>query len=172
MARNVEIKARVEDANVLEDQVAMFADGDPTEIYQDDTFFKCDLGRLKLRTFPSGEGELIYYQRADESGPKESFYRISKTQEPDELREVLSLAYGTVGRVQKKRMLYFLGRTRIHVDRVQTLGSFLELEVVLDEDESAENGIEEARSILSKLDVNEDQLIEGAYVDLLQTSDA
>ncbi len=172
MARNIEIKARIEDVEALEKQAAKIADGKPVEIIQDDSFFECDSGRLKLREFPNGQGELIFYQRADKSGPKESFYLISKTQEPEKLREILCLAYGTVGRVQKRRMLYFKGRTRIHVDRVQELGSFLELEVVLDEDENAEKGVAEARFILSKLGVNDEQLIEGAYIDLLQTNDA
>ena len=86
MARNVEIKACITNLEALETRVAIVADGEPTEIIQDDTFFNCGRGRLKLRAFPDGVGELIFYQRADESGPKESFYLISKTKEPDKLR--------------------------------------------------------------------------------------
>ncbi len=172
MARNVEIKARVDDIDSLESKVVGIADGKPIEIIQDDTFFRCSSGRLKVRSFSDAEGELIFYQRVDESGPRESFYLVSKTTEPAKLREVLSQAYGIGGRVLKRRMLYFKGRTRIHVDRVEELGSFLELEVVLIDDESSENGIEEAKAILSELDINDDQLIEGAYVDLLHKIDS
>ena len=172
MARNVEIKACITNLEALETRVAIVADGKPTEIIQDDTFFNCGRERLKLRAFPDGVGELIFYQRADESGPKERFYLISKTKEPDKLREVLCQAYGTCGRVIKQRMLYFSGRTRIHVDRVENLGDFLELEVVLEEKDSLETGLREARSILAELGVEDEQLVEGAYVDLLEKSDA
>lgn len=172
MARNVEIKAYIADLDELEIEVARIADGEAIEIHQDDTFFNCSNGRLKLRAFGDGKGELIFYQRANQSGPRQSFYLISATPEPDKLRELLSLAYGTGGRVIKQRRLYFTGRTRIHLDRVRDLGSFLELEVVLKEKENAESGIEEARSVLSRLGVNHDQLIEGAYVDLIQNGDA
>ena len=154
MARNVEIKARITDLEALVTRVAMIADREPTEIIQDDTFFNCAQGRLKLRNFPDGKGELIFYERADESGPKESFYLISKTSEPDNLREILQRAYGTSGRVKKQRMLYFFGRTRIHVDLVENLGSFLELEVVLEEQENVEVGYAEAKSLLSELGVD------------------
>lgn len=167
MARNIEIKARITDAVEFETRVAKIADGVATEIYQDDTFFNCDRGRLKLRAFPDGEGDLIFYRREDISGPKASFYLISKTRNAAELTEVLSHAYGAAGRIQKRRLLYFVGRTRVHIDRVKNLGDFLELEVVLEENEDPETGIAEAEAILTKLGVSEDQLIEGAYVDLL-----
>lgn len=172
MHRNVEIKARIANIKDLEDKVAGIADGEPTEIVQDDTFFKCANGRLKLRTFPEDRGELIFYKRADESGPKECYYLISKTSEPSTLREALNLAYGEIGRVQKRRLLYFVGRTRIHLDRVKGLGNFLELEVVLNDRESSEDGIEEAKTILCQLGVKDAQLVEGAYVDLLYQIDA
>src|SRR5205085_2527184 len=131
MKRNIEIKARVEDLARLATKVAAIADAGPTEILQDDTFFKCDSGRLKLRSFPGGTGELIFYRRANQQGPKESFYLRSPTSAPDELRESLALAYGAVGRVKKRRTLFLVGRTRVHLDQVEALGEFLELEVVL-----------------------------------------
>ncbi|MFT5114243.1 MAG: putative adenylyl cyclase CyaB [Parasphingorhabdus sp.] len=167
MPRNVEIKARIEDVEALEGKVIAIADSEPTEIIQDDTFFECANGRLKLRTFCEERGELIFYKRSDESGPKQSFYLISKTSEPSTLREALRQAYGTAGRVQKRRLLYFFGRTRIHLDRVMGLGNFLELEVVLEDNESSEDGIKEAKTILFQLGVEDAQLVEGAYVDLL-----
>ena len=172
MPRNVEIKARIANIKCLEHKIVEIADGEPTEIIQDDTFFNCVNGRLKLRTFSEDSGELIFYKRTDESGPKECFYLISKTSEPTTLRETLNLAYGMTWRVQKRRMLYFIGRTRIHVDRVKGLGNFLELEVVLKDNESSENGVKEAQTILCRLGVEESQLIVGAYVDLLYQNDA
>ncbi len=97
MSRNVEIKAGIESIEDLVCKVEAIADAGPTEIIQDDTFFKCRNGRLKLRTFSETKGELIFYKRADEAGPKESFYLKSETAEPSVLRASLILAYGAPG---------------------------------------------------------------------------
>ena len=167
MARNVEIKARIESVEALTPQAAALADQGPTEIAQDDTFFTCPTGRLKLRALSATSGQLIFYQRPDQAGPKESFFLISPTSSPDTLREALTLAYGQTGRVRKHRTLFLSGRTRIHLDRVEELGDFLELEVVMADGEPAEAGVAVAHDLLAKLGISPSQLIERAYVDLL-----
>jgi predicted adenylyl cyclase CyaB len=167
MARNIEIKARIAGVEAMAGRVAALADRGPIEIPQDDTFFTCAHGRLKLRAFSATDGQLIFYRRSDERGPKESFFVISPTASPDSLREALSLAYGRVGRVRKHRTLYLVGRTRVHLDRVADLGDFLELEVVLAEGEGPDAGIDEAHRLMAVLGIAPDQLVEGAYVDLL-----
>jgi predicted adenylyl cyclase CyaB len=170
MARNIEIKARVGSLEALHRLAAAIADSGPVELLQDDTFFSCPSGRLKLRAFSSSEGELIFYRRADQRGPKESFYVRTPTAEPGSLRDTLALAYGTVGRVRKRRTLFLVGRTRIHLDAVESLGDFLELEVVLREGEATEAGVREAEEIMARLGVERSQLIDRAYVDLLADS--
>jgi predicted adenylyl cyclase CyaB len=167
MARNVEIKARIESVEALIPRAAALADHGPTEIVQDDTFFTCERGRLKLRAFSATDGQLIFYRRPDQAGPKESFYLISPTSSPDTLREALTLAYGQAGRVRKVRTLFLVGRTRIHLDRVEGLGDFLELEVVMAEGEPSETGVTVAHDLLDELGIAPPQLIESAYVDLL-----
>lgn len=167
MARNIEIKARIASIQSLAHKAATIALGNPVEILQDDTFFLCQAGRLKLRAFANGTGELIFYRRVNAKGPKESFYQLAPTNAPDDLRKALSLAYGQSGRVKKHRTLFLVGRTRIHLDRVEGLGDFLELEVMLEDDEAVEVGEREAYEIMAKLGVSRSQLIEGAYVDLL-----
>lgn len=167
MSRNVEIKARITSVEALLPRVKTVADRGPFDIRQDDTYFACNTGRLKLRMFSKGEGELIYYRRADQQGPKESFYLRSPTTAPEVLRESLTLAYGRTGHVEKHRTLFLTGRTRIHLDRVSGLGHFLELEVVLEENEPFEAGVREADHLLASLGVERSQLIEGGYVDLL-----
>jgi predicted adenylyl cyclase CyaB len=167
VARNIEVKARIDGVDALAPRVAALADGGPTEIVQDDTFFRCGAGRLKLRSFPEGGGELIFYRRPDEPGPKESSYLIAPARDAGALREVLSLAYGEAGRVRKVRTLYRAGRTRIHLDRVEGLGDFLELEVVLADGEPARSGAEEARLLMARLGIERARWVEGAYVDLL-----
>lgn len=169
MPRNVEIKARIESIEGLMPHVAAIATEGPVDLVQDDIFFVCDAGRLKLRTFSREEGELIFYRRTDERGPKESFYVRSPISSPETLREVLSLAYGQAGRVKKRRMLFMVGRSRVHLDRVEGLGDFLEIEVVLEEHESSDAGACEAHDLMARLGIEPSQLIESAYVDLLDT---
>lgn len=167
MPRNIEIKAYIDDVEALTAKAAAFAENGPIELAQDDTFFRCDSGRLKLRAFSNGTGELIYYRRANQGGPKESFYLLSPTSAPDSLREALTLAYGQVGRVKKHRILFLVGRTRVHIDEVEQLGHFLELEVVLNDGELSDAGVREARALMQSFEVKPDQLIEDSYVDLL-----
>jgi len=167
MARNVEIKARIESVEAMWPRVVAMADSGPTEIFQDDTFFACPNGRLKLREFADGRGELIFYRRSNEAGPKSSEYTISPTATPDSLREVLTLAYGQIGRVEKQRTLFMAGRTRIHLDRVKRLGEFLELEVIMGENELAAACMSEACSLMEKLGIQPSALIECAYLDLI-----
>jgi predicted adenylyl cyclase CyaB len=167
MARNIEIKARIESVESMAPKAAAIANAGPIEITQDDTFFRCEAGRLKLRTLSADNGELIFYRRANQHGPKESFYVRSSTSTPERLRESLSLAYGQVGRVRKQRTLFLVGRTRLHLDKVEELGHFLELEIPLAEGESAEVGVRAAKKIMQELGVESAQLIECAYVDLL-----
>ena len=171
MARNVEIKARIDSLDALAARVAPLADQGPFEIAQDDAFFRCAQGRLKLRAFSASEGELIFYRRADAAGPKESFYLRTPTADPAGLREALTQAHGQAGRVCKQRRLYLVGRTRVHLDRVLGLGDFLELEVVLQDGESADAGLQEAQVLMTRLGVEAGQLVAEAYVDLLAAAD-
>lgn len=167
--RNIEIKARVADLAAVEARAAAIADSGPVDIAQDDTFFACPRGRLKLRELGPGQGQLIHYHRPDQGGPKLSDYVIAPTSDPAALREALTRAYGVAGRVRKHRRLYLAGRTRIHLDRVEDLGDFMELEVVLGSGDDTAGGEAEARRIMQALGVVEADLIEGAYVDLMGT---
>ncbi|HEY8608667.1 MAG TPA: class IV adenylate cyclase [Noviherbaspirillum sp.] len=173
MSRNIEIKARIASCDALQPQVAALSTEGPFLLEQDDTFFHCPTGRLKLRAFAAGnahEAQLIWYRRPDQAGPKESEYLIVPTMDPDALRAALSRAYGQAGRVRKQRRVYLAGRTRIHLDRVEGLGDFMELEVVLAEEEDTRSGVEEAEHILERLGIARADLVEGAYLDLLATA--
>ena len=189
MPRNIEIKARISSvqsllplaqAAALQAHTNAAAHTDvpgaghhtapppqPIVIDQDDTFFPCPNGRLKLRTFSPTSGELIFYTRSDQAGPKTSDYRRVPTDAPDALREALTLACGLLGRVRKRRLLVLAGRTRIHLDEVEGLGAFLELEVVLRDSEPEQAGVEEAHRLMRALGVQPQDLVEGAYLDLL-----
>ncbi|TPG64315.1 class IV adenylate cyclase [Ewingella americana] len=167
MARNIEIKARIDDFSAMYEKIGLMAEGLPDLIDQDDTFFICPHGRLKLRTLAADRGELIFYQRPDQAGPKPSFYVLTETADPDGLRNTLTLAYGAAGRVIKQRTLFMVGQTRLHLDRVKGLGDYLEFEVVLADNETPEQGIAIAEDLLEKLHIDRQELIDQAYVDLL-----
>jgi adenylate cyclase class IV len=168
MARNVEVKARIASVEALLSRARALADGPEERIEQDDTFFACAHGRLKLRDFADGCGELIHYERADAEGPKLSDYVRAPTSDPAALREALARAHGVVGRVRKSRWLLMAGATRIHLDRVEDLGDFMELEVVLRDDQSVADGEAIAESLMAQLGIGDEQRLAGAYLDLLR----
>ena len=167
MARNIEIKAAVADVRALHRRAAECAGSAGTVIDQDDTFFACAHGRLKLRAFGDGTGELIAYERPDAAGPTLSHYRRTPTTAPAALRATLAEALGTAGRVVKRRTLYWVGRTRVHVDAVAGIGDFMELEVVLAEGDTAADGEREAEALMAALGLADAPRIDCAYVDLL-----
>ncbi|XP_066175678.1 uncharacterized protein [Sylvia atricapilla] len=136
-------------------------------LFQTDTFFRVPRGRLKLRRTQDGRGELIFYERPDCAGPKLSKFSITPTADPEGLQAVLSQSLGILGTVTKERLLLLLGQTRLHLDRVQGLGDFLELEVVLRPEQSVEDGQRVAQELLRELGVGEQDLVCGAYLDLL-----
>ena len=172
MPRNIEVKARIGSVEALLPVAQALADGPPQTIAQDNTFFVCAHGRLKLRDFGDGRGELIHYHRADTEGPKLSDYVRVETAQPAALREALARAQGVRGRVRKQRWLLLTGQTRIHLDRVEGLGDFLELEVVLRDGQSAADGEAIADVLLARLGVAASQRLAGAYLDLLVAAGA
>jgi len=170
MARNIEIKARISDRPAMFVLVENIADSGPVVIDQYDTFFHCPDGRLKLRELSDNLGELILYHRPDVSGPKTSTYVISQTSEPGKMREILSAVLGVAGRVRKRRHLYMCGSTRIHIDDVEGLGNFVELEVVLENSDTVESGQQTAEELMTRLGIQSGDLVEGAYIDMIPVS--
>lgn len=167
MPSNIEIKARVRDFEGLKKRAEKLSDTPVQVILQEDTFFHTPQGRLKLRVL-SDHAQLIYYTRPDQDGPKRSDYHITRSTDPQNLKRVLELAYGIRGMVRKTRYLYLAGQTRIHVDDVEGLGQFMELEVVMEEGQSDAEGQKIAEELMSALGVEGADLIDGAYMDLLE----
>lgn len=167
MPENIEIKARVADPEALLARAESLATEETCTILQTDTFFLVPTGRLKVREFADGSGELICYERPDGEGLKTSTYDIARTGDGAALRRVLATVLDVRGVVRKKRLLVMAGRTRIHLDEVEGLGSFMELEVVLAEGDSRSGGEEEAAGLMEKLGITSADLVRGAYIDLL-----
>jgi len=130
MTLNVEIKARMYDFQNVLRILANFADSRPTILEQMDTFFHCRNGRLKLREQKDFQTELISYIRPDSSGPKLSKYTRVKVENTTALKEALASALGIKGVVKKRGRLFMVGQTRLHLDKVDGLGDFLEIEVL------------------------------------------
>jgi predicted adenylyl cyclase CyaB len=169
-SRNVEIKARLRDRERLRSVARSLAPSPPSVLRQVDTFFPVPSGRLKLRAFEDGSGELIQYDRPDATGPKESRYRIVPVQRAEELRLALVTALGVSVVVRKTREIFIAGQTRIHVDEVEGLGTFVELEVVLRPEQSVADGERIASDLMKRLGITDGDLEGGAYADLLAAS--
>ncbi|GLU35184.1 class IV adenylate cyclase [Trinickia caryophylli] len=168
MARNIEIKARARAFDALRERAAALSSEAPLIFRQQDFFYDVPRGRLKLRQFDDGTpAELIFYQRDDREGPKASYYTRSPVTNPEAMHSLLATALTTRGIVSKERHVYLTGRTRIHLDRVDGLGDFVELEVVLGADDDEEDGTAEAHEVFEKLGVAAADLVPVAYVDLL-----
>jgi predicted adenylyl cyclase CyaB len=168
MPANIEIKARASNFADLRQRAEALSDTPAEVIPQEDTFFHTPKGRLKLRQLAPDHAQLVYYERTNASGPKRSTYSIFETRDPDSLKNALSLALGVRGVVRKKRTLYLVGQTRVHLDEVEGLGEFMELEVVLRPGQQDSEGEAIARDLMTRLGVSEKDLLENAYMDLLE----
>ena len=98
---------------------------------------------------------------------KGSWCQRRQLSDPKQMHQVLETVLGIRGVVRKKRILYLLDETRIHLDQVDGLGSFVEFEVVLDGPGQGEYGAQKARHLLKILDIEPGALLEGSYIDLI-----
>ena len=167
MPENLEIKLRVRDPDDLERTVKALwrcvFDG-----WQRDTYFRVPRGRLKLRETPEGS-ELILYLRPNKTGARWSTYLIAGTNQPRRLKQLLTALFGVKQIVSKRRKVFLHRNARIHLDRVERLGNFVEIEVM------RSRGRKEARDVLSsllqKLRIDGEKPIGGSYSDLLTPKD-
>ncbi|XP_068625827.1 uncharacterized protein [Battus philenor] len=171
--RNVEIKGKVHDVERICRIAEELSGGPCTIINQNDVFYKVTDGRLKMRFFPDSSAVLVRYSRDDEGGPKLCNYELLEfsVNEKDKaklLDEMLQKCVGLRGRVVKERKLYLVGQTRIHIDTVEGLGNFMELEVVLNPEQTLEEGQAIAKELQKNLGVKDEDLLECAYMDLLE----
>ncbi|ACS81302.1 class IV adenylate cyclase [Maridesulfovibrio salexigens] len=167
MSNNIEIKAHVSDPENLERRVKKLCGPRDSLLLQKDIFYKLNKYRVKLRNV-NGVSELIIYKRKNSTGPKQSSYLRIPIPFPKFTHKVLKTIFGTRGIVEKKRTLFFYGKTRIHLDEVQKLGSFLEFEVVLGDKDSPSEGIEIANELMQRLEIERKDLIAESYIDLIE----
>lgn len=163
---NVEIKARCGDPervrNVLRSHQARFAGTD----HQVDTYFRVRAGRLKLRE-GNIENALIYYDRQNESGPKKSDVLLHVVSPNSGLKEILTKALGVLAVVDKQREIYYVANVKFHIDTVQGLGSFVEIEAAGDERSDRGMLLEQCRDYVEQFAIREDDLVAESYSDMV-----
>ena len=170
--RNIELKARDPDpARTLERALAIGAE-EIGEIRQRDTYFAGARDRLKLREQdtdgPPLFDELIEYSRADSTDARTSIYRRVPVADAAPLREALDSAYGADVTVTKRRRLLLWEGVRIHLDEVDGLGSYLEIEAVADPESDLAEEHEKVERLRQELGIEEADLVATSYADLVR----
>jgi len=135
---------------------------------QIDTYFHSPCGRLKTREINQRSQELIYYQRPDLRESKISTYKVISLN-PAELKlikNILDRLYRKWIVVKKNRDLWLFKHTRIHLDKVQKLGNFIELETVANEID-IRSARREHKAIVRELQLLQFKKISRSYSDLL-----
>jgi homotetrameric cytidine deaminase len=170
-ARNVELKARDPDpVRTLERALAAGAE-ERGVLRQRDTYFAVARGRLKLREQEPGGATLIAYERPDAGAERVSDYRLVPVPEPDPLRAALAAADGVAVVVDKRRRLLLWERTvRIHLDEVDGLGSFLEIEAVAEPGSDLSRERDQVARLRELLEIGDDALVDGSYANLKRDS--
>ena len=165
--RNIEIKARLLDPAALELRLQKLPARFVASFRQRDVFFTSPQGRLKLR-FVNDAAELIYYVRSDDAAVRGSDYQRQPVSDGEGLCGILEAALGSCGEVRKQRRLYLLDNIRVHIDEVDGLGSYMEVEAVIDAEHNEATCQQATQSLLRELEIAPADFEARAYVDLLQ----
>ena len=164
---NIEIKAKCSDhekiRSILKSRNAYFKGTD----HQIDTYFKVNNGRLKLRE-GNIENFLVFYERENREGPKQSNVILFKSDPNSSLKEILLTSLGILVVVDKQREIYFIENVKFHIDTVKNLGTFMEIEAI-DSDGAfgKEKLLEQCENYLKLFGIPKDDLISVSYSDLL-----
>ncbi|HVN29801.1 MAG TPA: class IV adenylate cyclase [Candidatus Binataceae bacterium] len=163
--QNLEAKFRLSDLERARWQAEAIGYRYAATLRQRDTFFRVALGKLKLREEESGAW-LIYYDREDRGDLKLSNYEIVPTPEPEKTRAMLTQALGTIAVVEKERILMMRDHIRFHLDDVEGLGEFGEIEAVLADAGDLERSRPMVDQLLGALGIKPVELIEVSYFEL------
>ncbi len=167
MPLNIEIKAYCSNPEsihqILKEKKARFVGVD----HQIDTYFKVNNGRLKLRE-GNIENHLIHYIRSNRVGPKKSEVLLFKSEPKSSLKEILIKSVGILVVVDKNRSIYFIENVKFHVDEVEGLGSFVEIEAIDDKDKFEESELtDQCQYYMDLFEIKQHELIDISYSDML-----
>lgn len=164
---NIEIKARIDDPNTIRNQLcALGADFIGTDS-QVDTYFNVKSGRLKLREGKI-ENHLIYYERDDVTGPKQSEVTLFKNSANSNLKVILIKSLGIMTVINKQREIYFIDNVKFHLDEVSGLGAFFEIEAI-DKDGiiGKDKLLDQCNHYLKVFGIKKEALVDRSYSDLI-----
>jgi len=168
--QNIEIKVPLDNPASVERRLYELGARRVWRRRQRDTFFAVESGWLKLREAGGQAAELISYRRdTTTADPRPSDYDVQTLADPESWQRLLGRVLPVRGVVAKTRTLWLLRHTRVHVDEVRGLGSFLELETVLDGID-AEAGRREADDLIDGLDLDRSRFVPVPYLELLLES--
>ena len=164
---NVEIKAKCNDDSFIRNYlISNGADFKGTD-EQTDTYFNVPNGRLKLRE-GNIENNLIFYERTNQAGPKNSHFHLVKIEDAAGLKEVMTKSNGVKVVVKKKREIYFINNVKFHIDEVPGLGSFVEIEAGNKTADLLQDELKQQCDFyLKEFRIMQEDLIEVSYSDML-----
>lgn len=165
--RNIELKARDPDPARSLDVCDSLGAVEAGVLVQTDTYFNVPRGRLKLREEDGDSTQLISYVRPDDLGERLSQYRIVEIEDAEGLKAALSERLGTRVVVSKRRRLFLWREVRIHLDRVDGLGAYLEFEAVAPEHSDLADERQKVRHLREAFAIGAEDLIDRSYSDLL-----
>ncbi|EDV24818.1 hypothetical protein TrispH2_004310 [Trichoplax sp. H2] len=169
--RSINIKARIRNYELVKETITGLVEDEGFSYIQEDTFFTCPNGRLKLREYNTGESLLMFDVEADKELFTNSKYCYSEVKDLTATKNILKLAYGIKGVVRTERLIAEFGQTKIYLDRVADLGDFIEISVDLTHDQTLEDGQEVARDLMEQLDIGQTELVHSSYIDMLTEFD-
>jgi predicted adenylyl cyclase CyaB len=164
---NIEIKARTANADKIR-QYLLNRGADFKGIdHQTDTYFNVPNGRLKLRQ-GNIETNLIWYQRNNQSGPKQSDFLLTPVADANTLKQTLANALGVKVAVVKKREIYFIGNVKFHIDELEGLGTFVEIEASNKTEDLPVGKLQEQCEYYRKaFEIQDKDLLQYSYSDML-----
>lgn len=165
---NVEIKARIDNPNMIREIIRKYADRSKGVDHQVDTHFRVRDGRLKLREGEI-ESRLIFYRREDACGPKRADLKVLHLQATEELKRRLLNDLELISVVDKRRDIYYVGNVRFHIDHIEALGDYVEIEAQDERNERTEEELlEQCRYYMNLLGIEEADLVAGSYADMMR----
>ena len=170
--RNIELKASDPDPERSLAVVLGLGARDRGVLRQRDTYFRVGRGRLKLREEEPGGATLVQYDRVDADEARVSSYRLVPIEDPRKLCDALEASLGTLAVVEKERHLLLWQSVRIHLDRVEGLGNFLELEGVATQDSDLADELDRVTRLTEALEIAPERILRNSYSDQVVGSSA
>jgi adenylate cyclase class 2 len=136
--------------------------------HQKDTYFNVPAGRLKLRQ-GNIENTLIFYNRPDQEGPKQSDFSLSKMTDGPATGQLLEKALGIKVVVDKYRKIFYIDNVKFHLDEVPALGSFVEIEAgnLADPSKTINDLKAQCDHYMKAFEVADSDLIHHSYSDMI-----